>query len=299
MTIDEMMHQNLKFGNYSNTFIYTLFIMTDIHSHHPENKEVIETGDNRFISKLQEKFWKNLWFEDENEAKSFIAKSKAFYNSVKDAHRGQIRKTWEWYFENHIHGVIDIILTFPDTTLRDVIVALGHDFVEDHREQLSYEQACNHILTTFWTKWWWPLVNSIKRLTKQDVEYYLDPQITRLLQWMNENEKRDFLQKNKEEFGLLRWEIYFSGLEHDWTDWDIRVKTADSIHNLMSCHKLWEDKIRKTLFEKEKYLLPIVKKRSMTHEIQALERAISFTKLILLNDNISNETILLLLKEKN
>ncbi len=168
--------------------------MTDLHFvDKQQQKEVIETWASRFIDKLKVKFWANLWFENPDETRSFIAKAQSFYFSVKDAHRFQRRKTGESYFDEHILGVVDITLSFPDATLWDAIIALGHDFVEDHRE-LNFEEACSHIYTTFGPKRWIPLVASIKRLTKQDIEFYLDEDLAAIVKKLPPEEKELFFR---------------------------------------------------------------------------------------------------------
>ncbi len=247
-----------------------------------------ETWDVRFVSALQEKFGADLWYEDPRESRELINKIREFYLATKEWHRDQTRLTWEGYFTGHVIPVAYITSWFENSTIRDVIVWLGHDFVEDHRE-LSYTQALDKIEFIFGpNKRWKMLKQRISNLTKFDLEDYLPETIEEKISqitWeekinfpiitkeefenLNDIEKQNFLQKYKKELGLFRGKKYFATLA-EAQEWDVRVKTWDSIHNLWSCHTLEARKIRKTISEKEKYLLPILENKWMKEEKEAL-----------------------------
>jgi (p)ppGpp synthase/HD superfamily hydrolase len=256
---------------------------------HPE----LISGDNRFIALLTDRFGEDLWFATPDETRSIIAKIKSFYNTVKDAHRHQTRTSWGKYFNEHIIPVTEILLSFPDATLWDAIVALWHDFVEDHRE-LPPEEALLHIETTFGPQYGPRIRTSIQNLTKFSLPDYLDGSIKEKFLKKTPLDQEKFLEVNAQDLSGIRGEKYFTNLEENWSDGDLRVKTADSIHNLMTCHLLWTEKIQKTISEKEAFLLPILQRRNLPAEADALAWCISITKLILLKQRISQEQFAIL-----
>lgn len=260
---------------------------------HLKETHEANTGDNRFIAMLTDKFGPQLWLDDIEESKALIASIKSLYNKVKNSHRKQKRMTWGKYFDMHVLPVVDITLSFAWSNVWDAIVALAHDFPEDD-EEMTQEEALNRIAHTFGKKWWPLLRSSIANLTKAELPTYLDGSIKDKFAQKSPEDQQVFLQANKQDLSEIRGEKYFANLEENGDNRDLRVKAADSIHNLMSCHVLWQEKIEKTLYEKEVYLIPLLKKRNMEEELCALEIAIAITKLVQHKNTVSEEIITIL-----
>lgn len=258
-------------------------------------KESIEfqTGAMRFTKLLTLRFGDDLWCDTPDETKELIANIQSFYSKVKNSHRGQERMTGEKYFNGHVLPVVDIVLSFPDATVRDAITALWHDFPEDD-EEMTAAEALDWTQKTFGKKHGPHIRKSIENLTKFDLPDYLDGNLKEKFEKKTEEEQKEFLRANNIDLSEIRGEKYFANLEENGSNGDLRVKAADSIHNLMSCHTLWSKKIEKTISEKEIYLLPLLKKREMTAEANAVERCLSITKLVGLKQRISQEQFAIL-----
>lgn len=257
---------------------------------HLKESHEANTGDNRFIAMLTDKFGPQLWLDDIEESKALIASIKSLYNKVKNSHRKQKRRTGGKYFDMHVLPVVDITLSFAWSNVWDAIVALAHDFPEDDEEMTAWE-ALFWIETTFGKKYGPLLRNSIANLTKDDLENYMDGSIKDKFMQKSPPEKSAFLKANQKDLSEIRGEKYFTNLDLNGDDRDLRVKTADSIHNLMSSHTLGNKKIIKTLSEKETFLVPLLKKRNMMEELRALEIAIAITKLVLHQKDVRGEII--------
>ena len=253
----------------------------------------ILTWDNRFIAMLTDKFGPQLWLDDIEESKALIASIKSLYSKVKNSHRKQKRMTWGKYFDTHVLPVVEITLSFSKANVWDAIVALAHDFPEDD-EEMTQEEALDWIAHTFGKKWGPLLRSSIANLTKAELPNYIDGSAKDKFAQKSPEDQQVFLQANKQDLSEIRGEKYFANLDLNGDDRDLRVKTADSMHNLMSCHTLWPKKIEKTLSEKESYLVPILKKRDMIEELRALEIAIAITKIVQHQKDVSDSIIAVL-----
>ena len=185
------------------------------------------------------------------------------------------RRSWWWktWFD-HLLGVLDNILLWPNPTIKECILALLHDSVED----IPW-YTIQHIKDVYGEK----IANSVNIMTKEPLAYYLrikhednkqayeylkDPVIN--------NITRNFRRENYYGAMPTRW----SGDTTDEISAEISVKFADRLDSLKTMYmkqpdgseRVDEEYLIKKLWETYKYfLLPELKDKASNFHYTQLE----------------------------
>lgn len=192
-------------------------------THQNENQE-------KYISEFLLFISKKLWITSNSNEYWILFKVMDF---LKDKYNWKTRENWEMYITHFVETTKILTQISSKLTLKQVIIALLHDSIEDLNEV-----CVNEITRLFW----YEIANSILKLSKRQKSSFISSY------WQILRE-----QENKEYF-LWLWH-----LEDD----ELEVKLADRIHNLTTLYRLPLEKVKRKMQETREYFLPIAKERNI------------------------------------
>lgn len=196
------------------------------------------------------------------------------------------QKDKNWF--DHVLGVLENILSWPNPTIEECIVAMLHDSVED-----IPGYTVQHVKEVYWET----IANSINNISKQPLEYYIKNKDHNKIV-LNNLETKDDNWDRKELISQItkntRSQDYYWDIPN-WNVTEINVKFADRLNALNTMYiedenwktKLDKDQLIKKIKETEQYfLIPELKSKTSDFHYNKLEKKHLERKKVIKNQNI-------------